>query len=249
MALQFAISPDFPPEHIPGWYIFNTWLQRELDSAIHLQLYDNFGDLREAIHADRLDLVYANPFDASLLVREKHFMPLARADNLQDEAVVLTADHHPARHIEDLRPGTVIAATDVPDIEMMGMIMIEPADLNRDNTQRITCDNYVMVAKQLLNDEADIGFFLAEAFDNLSDLVKNQLRPLVRSQIQVIHHSLMAGPALQERHATLQQLLTTMDTSEKGQGVLDALKIHRWSPLAQEDSEFMIDLMDTLMIS
>ncbi len=248
MALQFAISPDFPPEHIPGWYIFNTWLQQELDCAIHLQLHDNFSGLREAIHADQLDLVYANPFDASLLIREKHFAPLTRADNLQDEAVVLVADHHPARRIEDLRPDTVIAATDVPDIEMMGMIMIEPADLNRNNTRRITCDNYVIVAKQLLNGDADIGFFLAEAFDSLSDLVKNQLRPLVRSQIQVIHHSLMAGPALHERHAALRKLLTTMHTSEKGQSVLDALTIHRWSPLAREDSEFMIDLMDTLMI-
>ncbi len=248
MTLQFAISPDFPPEHIAGWYIFNTWLQRTLDCAIHLQLYDNFNTLRKAIESDRLDLVYANPFDASLLIREKHFMSLARADNLQDEAIILTADQHPARHIEDLCPDTIIAATDVPDIEMMGMIMIEPADLNRDNTQLVTCDNYVMVAKQLLNGEADIGFFLAEAFDSLSDLVKKQLRPLVRSQIQVIHHSLMAGPVLHDRHTALMTLLSTMDTSEKGRGVLDALKISRWIPIDQEDSEFMIDLMDTLMI-
>ena len=30
MTYNFTISPDFSPDHISGWYIFNTWLQKRL---------------------------------------------------------------------------------------------------------------------------------------------------------------------------------------------------------------------------
>ena len=33
-----TVSPDFPPSHIAGWYILNTWLQKELGIDIHLVL-------------------------------------------------------------------------------------------------------------------------------------------------------------------------------------------------------------------
>lgn len=42
MSLFFTISPDFSPDHIPGWYIFNTWFQRKTGEAMHLELFDGF---------------------------------------------------------------------------------------------------------------------------------------------------------------------------------------------------------------
>ncbi len=248
MIHQFSVSPDFPPERIPGWYIFNTWLQRQLDQAFHLELHDQFSSLRRAIRENRLDLVYANPFDAALLVREKGFRALVRPADRFDETIVLNAATHPLEHIEALPPGTRIAATDVPDVEMMGMILIEPADLGPGNTELLRCDSTIAVAKTLIRGEADIGFVLADAFDQFSTPVKKQLRPLIRSEIQVVHHSLMASPRLLEACPDLARLLEAMPTTEQGRGVLEALNFEAWTSLGDEDTEFMIDLMDTLLI-
>lgn len=31
---QFTVSPDFSPRLAPGWYVFNTWLQRVIGQAV-----------------------------------------------------------------------------------------------------------------------------------------------------------------------------------------------------------------------
>ena len=67
---NLSVSPDFSPEKLASWHIFNTWLQKKLDIDCHLALFDSFEKQREAIAADQIDLIYANPADAAALVRE-----------------------------------------------------------------------------------------------------------------------------------------------------------------------------------
>jgi phosphonate transport system substrate-binding protein len=246
MPYQFTVSPDFTPEHLSGWHIFNTWLQKSLGESIHLELYDDFESQRQAIMSDKVDIIYANPYDAAILVREKGFQPVARPSKKSDEAIVAVNIEHQAQTVEDLQTGIKVASTDDPDIHMMGMIMLEPADLNSDNIVGMDCDSYVLVAKALLNGDSDVGFFLAEAFNDLSGMVRKQLRPLVTSQIQVIHHSLMVGPSLAERHGVITEALLAMGNDAKGTAVLESLGLEGWEPMEQEEMEFMIDLMDTL---
>lgn len=246
MTLNFTISPDFSPEYIPGWYIFNTWFQRHTGEAIHLEMYDHFSSQRAAIQEDKIDMIYANPFDAAMLVREKGFMPLVRAKDVVDEAIIAVSSNSPVEDVNELLPGTRVASTDDPDVRLMGMIMLEPGDLDRNNIVSVTVDNYVLVAKHLLKGDADVGIFLAEAYDGLSSVIKRQLKILVRSQIDVVHHALMIGPALHGRREELQQLLVSMDQDEKGRGVLTSLGYTAWQSVGDEEMEFMIDLMDTL---
>lgn len=85
MSNLFTISPDFSPDHLSGWYIFNTWLQKQTGEAIHLEMYDGFHSQKEAIRNDKVDLIYANPFDAAMLVREKGFLPLVRPAGITRE--------------------------------------------------------------------------------------------------------------------------------------------------------------------
>lgn len=248
MSYIFTVSPDFGPEHLSGWFIFNTWLQRALGEAIHLEIYPNFTSQRQAIQADQIDLIYANPYDASMLVREKGFIPLVRPDGKSDEAIVAVSAGRNIIAVEDLKPGTRVASTDDPDVHMMGMIMLEPAELDASNVLHETCDTYVLVAKRLLRDQSDVGIFLAEAFDGLSAFVKNELRVLVRGQIQVVQHALMIGPRMSSHSRHLTEVLVNMQTNEKGKGVLKGLGFSGWNAMDREEMEFMIDLMDTLMV-
>lgn len=248
MTYNFTVSPDFGPEHLAGWYVFNTWLQRILGEAVHLEIYPDFNSQRKAITADKVDLIYANPYDASILVREKGFVPLARPRGKSDEAVIAVAASRDINAVEDLGAGITVATTDDPDVHMMGMIMLEPASLNRDNIQIQICGTYVLVAKQLIKGESDAGIFLAEAFTDLSSMVRNQLKVLVRSDIQVVHHALMMGPALLSHRERLSDALLTMTADAKARGVLAALGFEQWELVDQEAMEFMIDLMDTLLV-
>lgn len=243
----FTVSPDFTPDHLSGWFIFNTWLQRTLDAHFHLQLFDDFQSQREAIQQNKVDLIYANPYDAAMLVREKGFRPLAKFGNLADEAIIAVSAHGSYQKIEDLAPGIRLATTDDPDVHMMGMIMLEPAELDISNIQMVDCDNYVLVAKQLIKQTADAGIFLVEAYNSLSSMIRKELRVLVKSQIQVVHHSLMIGPNVMEYREPLLNALLTMEDCEKGRGILQALACPKWELVDDEEMEFMIDLMDTLI--
>jgi|LakWasMet43_HOW7_FD_contig_121_38907_length_1743_multi_3_in_0_out_0_1 phosphonate transport system substrate-binding protein len=246
MSFMFTVSPDFAPDRLSGWYIFNTWLQKQTGIAIHLEMYSHYQSLHEAIQADKIDLIYANPFDAAMLVREKGFLPLVKAEGESDEAIIAVNADNEVTDVTQLAPGIRLAFTEDPDVRLMGMIMLEPGDLDAGNIVPVLSDNYVLVAKHLLKGEADVGIFLAEAYDNLSSMIKKQLKILVRSQISVIHHSLMIGPKLQDRRAEIQQVLIDMHNCEKGNGVLTSLGFSGWQKIEDEEMEFMIDLMDTL---
>lgn len=248
MSFKFTVSPDFTPEHLSGWYIFNTWLQRQTDLAIHLEMFDDFQSQRDAIAHDRIDLIYANPFDAAMLVREKGFVPLVKPQGESDEAIIAANAENTVACVSELNPGTRVAYTDDPDVHLMGMIMLEPGDLDVGNIQGVPCDTYILVAKQLLQGHADVGIFLAEAYDDLSEMIKKRLRVLVRSQIDVIHHSLMIGPRLQDKKQLFQDCLLEMGGDPKGLGVLESLGFKGFEKVDDEEMEFMIDLMDTLSV-
>lgn len=247
MSLVMSVSPDFAPEHLSGWFIFNTWLQRNLDCSVHLELYDDFDHQRRDIQLDKIDLIYANPYDAAMLVREKGFTAVAKPKGGSDEAVIAVPASSKVDSIEALNTGTRVASTHDPDVNMMGMIMLEPADLDRSNVELVPVHSYVLVAKSLLNQQADVGFFLKAAFDDLSELIRNQLRVLVQSQIDVIHHVLLAGPALQDKLPQLRAQLLSMSTDPKGAKVLESMQLAGWDMMDEESTEFMIDLIDTLL--
>ena len=247
MTYQFTVSPDFAPDLISSWFVFNTWLQNTTNDHVHLELYDDFVAQRAAVDAGKVDLIYANPYDAAMLVREKGFVPIAKPVAKPDEAVVAVPEESPAHDVEDLVAGTRIVSTDDPDVNMMGMIMLEPAQLDASNTESRHAATYVLVAKALINGDADVGFFLKEAFDKLSGLVRRQLRTLVTSQIHVISHCLLAGPELADDRESLQALLVGMTGDPKGASVVEGLGFSGWEPVELEEMEFMIDLMDTLV--
>lgn len=243
---NITVSPDFKPDKIAGWYIFNTYLQQAADISLQLNLYDGFEQQRKAIADGQVDLIYANPFDAAMLVNEYNFKPLVKPAGANDECVVVTSADSAFTSIDDLVAGTKIAATDDPAINMIGMRMLEPANLNEDNTETDVVVSFIAVAKQIMDGKAQVGFILKEAFDGFSNMVKSRLKVLVVSEIDVIYHGLMAAPSLHERAEDLSNTLMAMNTEPKGKAVLEGLGFNAWEVMDDEDAAFMIDLMETL---
>ena len=246
MTYQITVSPDFSPQHIFGWYVFNTWLQKELQTGIHLELYADFESQRQAILNNQVDLIFANPYDASMLVREKGFTAIARAQDRRDETIIAVSAASMAEKVEDLQPGIRVVSTEDPDINMIGLIMLEPANLTAENIIMQQVDTYAIVAKRLLRGDADAGFFLKDAYNDLTRLTQKNLRVLIESKIDVVHHSFLVGPRLKDIRLDIQQMLVAMRDTEKGRSVLESLGFSAWEEVSEEDTEFMIDLMDTL---
>lgn len=247
MPHQFTVSLDYTARALPGWFLFNTWLQRALGDDIHLEVFDDPVVQSQAVRAGRIDFYYANPYDATNLIRNEGFLAVAAPQARFDEALIAVRADSPVDRVEELLPGLRVAATRDQDVRRMCMILLEPADLHGRNVTISTRESYVLVAKALLQAEADVGFFLEATFGELSNLVKSALRPLIRSRISTIRHVLLVSPKFASQVAPLQARLEAMASEERGKNVLDSLGFEGWEGLEQEDVEFMIDLMDTLI--
>lgn len=248
MPYQFTISPDFNASQLAPWFIFNNHLQKTIADACHLEIYDDFQNLHTALQSDKVDIIFANAFDVAYLVREKGFIPLASGQGRSDETLVGVSAGSPVQTIRDFKRGVVVAATEAPDVEMIGRILLEPADLAGDAISIHRAGNYITVAKALINNQADAGFFLKRSYDELSDLVRKQIRPIVCSHIYVVQHALLLSPKLADKHASLLQSLLKMAHDPSGKALLEELGMPGgWQPMGQEDAELMIDMMDTLL--
>ncbi len=246
MPYTMTISPDFKPDLISGWYIFNTWLQKQIDESIHIEMVNDFKELSNAIDSDSIDLIYANPCDMTKLIREKSFTPIAKPVGTHDEAVIITREDNPVSDIESLPRNIKAAMTDVPNVNTIGVILLESADITPSDIETITCSNYITVAKKVINGEADVGFLLAEAYDEFSSLVKKQIKPLMTSKIDVLHHALLAAPGFSEKQQALQNVLLSMKGDTAGQDILKNLEIDSWEVMDIDEAEFLIDMLDTL---
>ena len=246
MPFNLTVSPDFKPEFISSWFIFNTWLQKSLNEQIHLEIYSDFKSLSKAIDDKNVDLIYANPNDIPRLIREEGFTPIAKPITKADEAIIATSASSEIESIDQLKTPLAVALTDSPEVNTIGSIMLESADLDKSEITTINCLSYVVVAKNILNNQAGIGYFLADAYNELSALVKKQLKPLISSKIQMIHHALLLGPGMKHLEAPISEIIINMHNNESGKKILEDLQLEQWAPLGQEDTEFLIDLLDTL---
>lgn len=250
MTVDFLIAPDFAPGRFSGWYMLNTLLQRRSGIGLHLLMPGDAAEQARLLDDGKVDLIYANPFDASTLIRDDGYIPFARPVGRSDEMVIATAAASPLQAVDDLRPGSRIALTDNRDVKLIGLRLLEPADLDEGNIEWVQASSFQAVARLLMLQQADAGFLLADAWHELSRLTREQLKPLVESALCDISHVLLAHPRMADRLPVLRQALLGVghDGDAGDQVVLDALGLPQgFEAMSTEDAEFMIDLMDTLL--
>ncbi|MFZ3139650.1 phosphate/phosphite/phosphonate ABC transporter substrate-binding protein [Polaromonas sp.] len=248
MTLNFLIAPDFSPERFAGWHMLNTLLQRR--SGIHLHLLTPTSPAEQAVllAEGQADLVYANPFDAADMIRNQGYVPFARPAERFDEMVVATGAESSLQKLEDIKPGSRIALTDNKDVKLIGLRLLEPADLNESLIEWVPVDSFQAAARLTIKGEVQAGFFLAEAYASLTRMTRSQLRVLVESRISDISHVVLAHPRMAGDLPRISEALLGIGREPADSDVLGALGIPKgFEPMTQEDAEFMIDLMDTLL--
>jgi len=248
MTLNFLIAPDFAPERFAGWHMLNTTLQRRSGMGLHLLTPAGSQEQAQLLAEGKADLVYANPFDATDMIRTQGYVPFARPANRFDEMVIATGANSAANAVEDLRPGCRIALTDNRDVKLIGLRLLEPADLTESAINWVPVDSYQAAARLAIKGEVDAAFFLAEAFASLTRLTRGQLKVLVESAIHDISHVLLAHPRVSDALPAIEKALLGIGQEAGDSDVLEALGLPGgFEAMTREDAEFMIDLLDTLL--
>ena len=248
MTFNFLIAPGFSPERFAGWHMLNTLLQRRSGIKLHLLTPASPLEQSSLLAGGNVDLVHANPFDAVDMIRQQGYKPFARPAGKSDEMVIATAAGSALQRLEDIRPGSRIALTDNKDVKLFGLRLLEPADLTEALIEWVPVENFQADARLTLKGEVQAGFFLAEAYASLTRMTRGQLRLLVGSRISDISHVVLAHPRMAGDLPRVSQALLGIGSEPADRDVLDALGLPKgFEPMSQEDAEFMIDLMDTLL--
>lgn len=245
--LKFLIAPDFSPENFSGWHMFNTLLQHRSGQQVHLLMPADTAEEADMRAQGLPDLIYANPFDAAVLIRKYQYVPVVRPVGQSDEVVIATYVDAPYRHSDELPKNSRILAASNRDVRLIGLCLLESAGLDESGVFWLNAATFQAAARRLIRQEADAAFFLASAYDAFNDSTREQMRILMRSQLDDIYHMVLLHPERTDLYDTVLETFTGMHDSVAGRLILGDLALNQgFEKLECEDAEFMIDLMQTL---
>ena len=182
--LNLLITPDFPPEFFANWHMFNTQLQRALDTTIHLQTPAGYREQQELLDSETVALVYANPFDAGSLMRDKGYIPLAKPDLPSDQVLVVANAQSAFAALGDLPADSRVLITANRDMESIGLGVLQGTAITVDTVQWLPTRTFPELARRLMANEAEIGLFLASSFRSLNAGTQGSLKILFETEFE-----------------------------------------------------------------
>lgn len=245
---NFLIAPDFSPENFAGWHMFNTLLQKRSGQSLHLITPASHEEELQLLEDKDISLIYANPFDAARLIRDNGFRPLTRPIDKMDEMVIVSSAKGTIKTIDDIpTTKTSVAMADNRDVKLIGLRLLESVDITENEIDFVITENYQAAARNVLQGKTDLAFFMAETFNSLSKLTKAQLNVIIESDLAAIFHVVLVNDKFDKSKEISDVMLSLIDDPD-GQAVLNELGIPKgFKVLTEEDAEFMIDLMNTLL--
>ncbi|MGP4972912.1 PhnD/SsuA/transferrin family substrate-binding protein [Psychrobacter alimentarius] len=244
---NMLIAPDFSPERFAGWHMFNTLIQKRANLNMHLNIPASHAEQTQIINAGDIQIIYANPFDAATLIREQGYRAVARPIDKSDEMVIASAANSDISCLEDIQAGATIAMADNRDVKLIGLRLLEAVDLEEADLSWDITETYQAAARKVIKGEAQAAFFLAEIFHSFSRLTKTQLSILIESDLADISHVLLIKEGFPDTQIFIEAILN-LHNDDDGKEALAELGMPKgFEAMSEEDGEFMIDLMQTLL--
>jgi phosphonate transport system substrate-binding protein len=133
------------------------------------------------------------------------------------------------------------------DVKLIGLRLLEAVDIMEPDLSWDITETYQAAARKVIKGEAQVGFFLAEIFHSFSRLTKAQLSVLIESDLADISHVLLVKEGFADSQVLMDAILN-LHKDEDGKEVLTELGMAQgFEAMSEEDGEFMIDLMETLL--
>ena len=207
---SLLIAPDFPPEFFANWHMFNTQLQRALDTAIHLQTPAGYREQQELLDSETVALVYANPFDAGSLMRDKGYIPLAKPDLPSDQVLVVANAQSAFAALGDLPADSRVLITANRDMESIGLGVLQGSAITADSVQWLHARTFTELARRLMANEAEAGLFLASSFRSLNAGTQGSLKILFETEFEDFGHVMLLHPDFADQADKLRAALLNM---------------------------------------
>ncbi len=244
---NMLIAPDFSPERFAGWHMFNILIQKRANLNMHLNMPASHGEQEALIKAGDMQVIYANPFDAATLIREQGYRAVARPIGKSDEMVIAASSNSDINALEDLAHGATIAMADNRDVKLIGLRLLEAVDLAETDLSWSVTETYQAAARQVIKGDAQAAFFLAEIFHSFSRLTKAQLSVLIESDLADISHVLLIKEGFPDTDILMNAILNLHNDDDGKEALAELGMPQGFEAMDEEDAEFMIDLMETLM--
>ena len=244
---HMLIAPDFSPDRFAGWHMFNTLIQKRANLNMHLNIPTSHAEQEQVIGAGDIQIIYANPFDAATLIREQGYRAIARPIGKSDEMVIAAAANSTISRLEDIQAGATVAMADNRDVKLIGLRLLEAVDIEASDLNWDVTETYQAAARKVIKGEAHVAFFLAEIFHSFSRLTKTQLSVLIESDLADISHVLLVKEDFPDAQIFLEAILSLHNDDDGKEALAELGMPQGFEPMSEEDAEFMIDLMQTLL--
>ncbi|MFZ2449412.1 MAG: PhnD/SsuA/transferrin family substrate-binding protein [Methylovulum miyakonense] len=209
-------------QQLTGWYLLNTYLQRRMKKAIH------FEQTVDVPNAQTTDLLFAKPFEASLMIKQHGFIPVMRPTSEADEVVILSRTDDD-RALPDYAGVCVSTATENSFVYLLGRFLCDENQLDSAKFSFDFAGNEIKALQTLIRKKADLAFMLKKTYDGLSSFSKNSVRKIDESQTDFACHLFCVAPYLQKQAESLGEILQGMVDDEQGKQVLQDIQIQGWS--------------------
>lgn len=244
---NMLIAPDFSPERFAGWHMFNTLIQKRANLNMHLNIPTSHAEQETVISEGDIQVIYANPFDAATLIREHGYHAVARPIGKSDEMVIAAAANSDINSLDDIKAGATIAMADNRDVKLIGLRLLEAVDIEEADLNWSVTETYQAAARQVIKGDAQAAFFLAEIFHSFSRLTKAQLSVLIESDLADISHVLLIKDGFPDTDILMDAILNLYNDDDGKEALAELGMPQGFEAMNEEDAEFMIDLMQTLL--
>ena len=244
---NMLIAPDFSPDRFAGWHMFNILIQKRANLNMHLNMPASHSEQEALIEAGDMQVIYANPFDAATLIREQGYRAVARPIGKSDEMVIAAGANSEITTLEDLVNGATIAMANNRDVKLIGLRLLEAVDLEEMDLNWSVTETYQAAARQVIKGDVQAAFFLAEIFHSFSRLTKAQLNVLIESDLADISHVLLIKDGFPDTDILMNAILNLHNDDDGREALAELGMPQGFEAMDEEDAEFMIDLMQTLL--
>jgi ABC transporter, phosphonate, periplasmic substrate-binding protein len=197
--------------------------------------FERHGSFTEfAENFSRFGLVYAHPLHVTDLVMKFGFTPIARYDDVYDEAVVITRRNHPNPSFESVAEGSVALVNGSPS---HAAFLIDASEKKIPITyDPVLKDNYQDVLMDVALNIAEYGIILKSVWDEML-VMKDRVRPFHATATKKLVHGFAVSPELKERASAIEHALLHMHEDEAGQAILRRLQCKKMVPFRRQDVE------------
>jgi len=244
---NMLIAPDFSPERFAGWHMFNTLIQKRANLNMHLNIPASQAEQQGIINQGDIQVIYANPFDAATLIREQGYRAVARPIGKSDEMVIAAATNSDINSLEDIKASATVAMADNRDVKLIGLRLLEAVDIAEADLNWTVTETYQAAARQVIKGDAQVAFFMAEIFHSFSRLTKAQLSVLIESDLADISHVLLIKDGFPDSDILMDAILNLHNDDDGKEALAELGMPQGFEAMDEEDAEFMIDLMQTLL--